>query len=66
MNITIGTGKAVHTAYTAKDGSLYGSMCDPYVYCKGSRMNKTDAPATCARCAKATNRAAQQAARDNA
>lgn len=64
MNITIGNGNAVHIAYTAKDGSLYGSMCDPYVYSKGSRMHKTDAPATCARCAKAVNRAAEQARRD--
>lgn len=55
QTMTIGNGKAVHVAYYVS-GRLCGSLCDPYVYCKSSRMRLTEAPATCPRCAKATDR----------
>lgn len=58
-SMVIGRGKAVHVAYEVS-GRLCGSLCDPYVYCKGSRMAYIDAEPTCPRCAKAVHRAAEQ------
>jgi hypothetical protein len=57
MQVTIGNGTAVHTAYTVK-GNVTGSLCNPYAW-ERSRVRATDAAATCPRCAKATNRAAE-------
>jgi hypothetical protein len=57
MNVTIGSGTAVHTAYTVK-GNVTGSLCNPYAW-ERSRVRITDQAATCPRCAKATRRAAE-------
>lgn len=62
MQVTIGSGKAIHTAYVVPGGNVTGSLCNPYAW-ERSRIRKTDAPANCPRCAKATRRAAQAASR---
>lgn len=62
QTMTIGAGKSVHVAYYVS-GRLCGSLCDTGVYCKGSRMRLSDAPATCPRCAKATHRLSGAVAR---
>lgn len=58
--MTIGNGKSVHVAYMVGE-NMTGSLCDPYVYAKGSRMRATDAEANCPRCAKASKRGAESA-----
>jgi hypothetical protein len=58
MNVTIGQGKSVHIAYTVTNGNVTGSLCNPYAW-ERSRVRVIDAEATCPRCAKATNRAAE-------
>lgn len=61
-NVTIGNGKAIHVGYFASSGNVTGSLCNPYAW-ESSRVRVIDAEATCPRCAKATNRAAEQVAR---
>jgi hypothetical protein len=60
VNVTIGSGTAIHVAYTTPSGNLTGSLCNPYAW-ERSRVRVTDAAATCPRCAKATVRAAEVA-----
>lgn len=56
--MTIGQGKAVHTAYTTSNGNLTGSLCNPYAW-ESSRVRLSDQAASCPRCAKATEREAE-------
>jgi hypothetical protein len=56
---TIGNGSALHAPYYSTSGSLLGSLCNPYAW-ERSRVRLAAAAPTCPRCAKATNRAAEQ------
>lgn len=57
-SVTIGQGKAIHVGYFV-GGNVTGSLCNPYAW-QTSRVRLSDQAATCPRCAKATQRAAQQ------
>lgn len=58
MTVSIGNGKAVHTAYTVGE-NVTGSLCNPYAW-ETSRVHVTDGlSATCPRCKAATRRAAE-------
>lgn len=58
--VTLGQGTAVHSAYYVGE-NITGSLCNPFAW-QRSRVRLSDRPATCPRCAKATDRAAQQVA----
>lgn len=62
QTMTIGQGRTIHAAYVV-DGKLCGSLCNAFAW-ESSRVTFSDQPASCAKCAKAVNRAAELVARD--